>query len=68
MLRRPKLARVVVYDGGPNNWTAKVYDEEGYLRSGITAPSSQEWVERKIAEWYPGLPVERKSTKVRSTR
>lgn len=59
-IKRSPITRVVIIEGAqPNAWTAKVYDSSG-LRSGITTGSTREYVERKIAEWFPGVPVEYK--------
>lgn len=68
--RSAPITRVVIQQGDPNlqrqgytkqqaltNWVAKVYDSEGNLRSGVNSPD-KEYVEKKIAEWFPGVPVE----------
>ena len=62
------IARIVISEGGPGRrrntqipWSAKVYDESGNLRSGVNHPT-REYVERWIAEYFPGVPIEIKST------
>lgn len=54
--RRP-IARVVV-TRGRHGYTVKAYDGRGDLRSGIQAPATRAYVEQKIDEWWPGVPVE----------
>ena len=55
---RHPVIRVVATEGAPGSWTFKAYDDQGHLRSGMTAESDRAYVDRKIAEWYPGVPVE----------
>ena len=62
----PPITRVVVRKLG-NGWVTKVYDSEGHLRSGISAPSSLDYVKRKSEEWFPGVPVEYEEPAVPST-
>jgi len=64
------IVRIVLQKGDPslqrqgaskhdalNNWVAKAYDSNGHLRSRIDDPN-RAYVEKKIAEWWPGIPVE----------
>jgi hypothetical protein len=54
---RPKPAKVVLYDEGPFGWAAEMFDDAGHLRSGVN-DKTRAYVEQKIAEWWPELPVE----------
>lgn len=76
MARRP-IVRVVITEGGPGSrkgtrwpWVLRAYDERGDLRSG-TEDFNRAYIERKAAEWFPGVPVEyqkRSADRSRRTR
>ena len=69
---RPKPAKVIIYGGDSRHpWEAKVYDDAGNLRSGVKGYATshahhefphghteREYVEARVKEWWPGLPVE----------
>jgi hypothetical protein len=58
------IVRVVIteIDSGrrkSTRWVLRAYDDQGHLRTGIAEPTTDRaYVERKAAEWYPGIPVE----------
>ena len=55
------ITRIVIAEvpsRGKPLFTMKVYDENGHLRSGISTPSSLDYVKKKVDEWFPGVPVE----------
>ena len=57
----PTITRIVIAEvpsRGKPLFTMKVYDENGHLRSGISTPSSLDYVKKKADEWFPGVPVE----------
>jgi hypothetical protein len=68
--RVPKhwAVRVVISKVGSRTCTAKVYDNNGHLMSGFQSPTDCEYVERKIAEWFPGVPIEREERSKRRAR
>lgn len=64
---RARLAKVVVYPGIDRHpWAAEAYDSDGHLRSRVTASpavyptakAQREYVDSKIGEWWPDLPIE----------
>lgn len=61
---RSPIERIVVRGGGAGQrpgtstpWEAKVYDAKGNLRSRVS-DVDRGYVERKLEEFYPGVPVE----------
>lgn len=57
------ITRIVLHEGGPGRrrgthipWSAKVYDENGHLRSGFAG--TREYVEKKLVEYFPDVPIE----------
>lgn len=72
MLKRIPITRIVVYGpgvaggrtssqrGAPlSHWKVEAFDETGSARSGLN-DRSRESIERDIAEWWPGVPIEYK--------
>jgi lysophospholipase L1-like esterase len=61
---RPKPARVVIYPGDARRpWRARMFDSAGNLRSEVTdhlrtGEASRHYVEDKIKDFWPELPVE----------
>lgn len=53
------IVRVVITEVGGEKCTAMAYDDRGYQRTGWTSAAPCAWIERKVEEWYPGVPVER---------
>ena len=71
-VRRP-IVRIVIHEGGPGKrrgtlipWVAIAYDERGDIRSRVTDPR-RAYVEAKVAEWWPGVPVEYVSRSTQSS-
>jgi hypothetical protein len=63
--KRRAIHRIVVTKGGPAKrkgyrfpWVAVAYDTNGDLRSRVNG--DQKYVEEKIKEWWPDVPVEYK--------
>jgi len=66
---RVPITRIVLHEGGPGKrrgfrtpWVALVYDEQGHLRSRVS-DMDRGYVERKLREFWPDVPVELVSKK-----
>lgn len=62
---RYPIVRVVIIAVGVGKrkaYVMRAYDDQGHLRSGVTAPSDLAYCERMAAEWFPGVPVEHKES------
>jgi hypothetical protein len=59
-IARHPITRIVVHQDARGLY-AKAYDDRGWLRSGIGvpgAPVDRAYIERKAAEFWPGVPIE----------
>ena len=70
--QRAPITRVVLRKGDPSlqrqgyskqqamtNWVAVAYDSNGNMRSSVNSPDL-EYVKKKIAEFWPDVPIEHK--------